>query len=96
MGIRSSEAGRGQVSWPGGGPGVGGRSRRWGVGGPPAPLPTTTSSSTTGTQSRTVAGAGVEPLFFRSQAPLVSAAVLDWVPVVEEEVVVMAALARLT
>ena len=58
--------------------------------------PTTTSSSTTGTQSRTVAGAGVEPLFFRSQAPLVSAAVLDWVPVVEEEVVVMAALARLT
>ena len=38
MGIRSSEAGRGQVSWPGGGPGVGGRSRRWGVGGPPAPV----------------------------------------------------------
>ena len=38
MGIRSSEAGRGQVPWPGGGPGVGGRSRRWGVGGPPAPV----------------------------------------------------------
>ena len=38
MGIRSSEAGRGQVSWPGGGPGVGGRSRRGGVGGPPAPV----------------------------------------------------------
>ena len=81
------------MSWPGGGPGVGGRSRRWGVGGPPAPLPI----STTFIPLIPVAGAGagVEPLFFRSQAPLVSAAVLDWVPVVEEEVVVMAALARL-
>ena len=58
------------------------------MGGPPAPLPI----STTFIPLIPVAGAGVEPLFFRSQAPLVSAAVLDWVPVV---VVVMAALARL-
>ena len=38
-----------------------------------------------------VAVAGLESLFFRSQVPPVEAAVLDWVPVVEEEVVMRAA-----
>ena len=38
MGIRSSEACREQVVWPGGGPWVRGRSRRWGVAGPPVPV----------------------------------------------------------
>ena len=38
MGIRSSEACREQVVWHGGGPWVRGRSRRWGVAGPPVPV----------------------------------------------------------
>ena len=70
MGIRSSEAGRGQVSWPGGGPGVGGRSRRCGGCNAHTPPDTGAGRGEVGTgRRRTVCGHDESRIAGRRAAP---------------------------